>query len=156
QRSDLHRSARSRRQGQGSPSRRSQPPCRSGHRRSQPARRSEPGMSASGLMLRAEGAEVYVPDRSEVLAAVKRTTHLGICAHQDDVEIMSYHGILECFQRTDRWFTGVTMTNGSGSARDLDYKSYTDAEMIEVRRLEQKKAALIGDFSAMLLLNHKS
>jgi LmbE family N-acetylglucosaminyl deacetylase len=106
--------------------------------------------------LSAPGAEVFVPDGYEPLAALRRTTHLGICAHQDDLEIMAFHGILECFQRSDRWFSGVTVTNGSGSARDLDYKSYTDAEMIEVRRREQKKAAYIGEFSTMVLLNHKS
>src|SRR6266542_259504 len=108
------------------------------------------------LKLRADGAEVFIPDGSPSEIAIPRTTHLGICAHQDDLEIMAYHGILECFQQKDRWFTGVTMTNGSGSARDLEYKSYSDAEMIAVRRLEQKKAAHIGEFSSMLLLNHKS
>jgi LmbE family N-acetylglucosaminyl deacetylase len=108
------------------------------------------------LRLRAEGAEVFVPDGSPADGAVARTTHLGICAHQDDLEIMAYHGILECFQQKDRWFTGVTMTNGSGSARDLEYKDYTDGEMVDVRRLEQKKAAFVGEFSSMLLLNHKS
>jgi len=108
------------------------------------------------LLLRAEGAEIFIPDGSPALGAVRRTTHLGICAHQDDLEIMAYHGILECFQQKDRWFTGVTMTNGSGSARDLEYKDYTDAQMVDVRRLEQKKAAYVGEFSSMLLLNHKS
>jgi LmbE family N-acetylglucosaminyl deacetylase len=108
------------------------------------------------LQLRADGAEVFVPDGSPPHDAVARTTHLGICAHQDDLEIMAYHGILECFQRKDRWFTGVTMTNGSGSARDLEYKDYSDSEMVDVRRLEQKKAAFVGEFSSMLLLNHKS
>jgi LmbE family N-acetylglucosaminyl deacetylase len=108
------------------------------------------------LVLRADGAEVFVPDGSDTFGAIRRTTHLGICAHQDDLEIMAYHGILECFQRRDRWFSGVTMTNGGGSARDLEYKSYSDAEMVEVRKLEQKKAAYIGEFSAMVLLNHRS
>jgi LmbE family N-acetylglucosaminyl deacetylase len=108
------------------------------------------------LKLRAEGAEIFIPDGSPADAAIKRTTHLGICAHQDDLEIMAYHGILECFQSKEKWFTGVTMTNGSGSARDLEYKSYSDAEMVDVRRLEQKKAAYVGEFSSMLLLNHKS
>jgi LmbE family N-acetylglucosaminyl deacetylase len=108
------------------------------------------------LQLRAEGAEVFIPDGTPGDAAVQRTTHLGLCAHQDDLEIMAYHGILECFQQKDRWFTGVTMTNGSGSARDLEYKSYTDAEMVDVRRLEQKKAAFVGEFASMILLNHKS
>jgi len=108
------------------------------------------------LQLRAEGAEIFIPDGSPAKAAIEKTTHLGICAHQDDLEIMAYHGILECFQQKDKWFTGVTMTNGSGSARDLEYKNYTDAEMVDVRRLEQKKAAYVGEFSSMLLLNHKS
>jgi LmbE family N-acetylglucosaminyl deacetylase len=108
------------------------------------------------LKLRAEGAEVFIPDGSPAASAIQRTTHLGICAHQDDLEIMAYHGIVECFQQKDKWFTGVTMTNGSGSARDLEYKSYTDEEMVDVRRLEQKKAAYVGEFSSMLLLNHKS
>jgi LmbE family N-acetylglucosaminyl deacetylase len=108
------------------------------------------------LSLRADGAEVFVPDGSPAEEAVKRTTHLGICAHQDDLEIMAYHGILECFQQKDRWFTGVTMTNGGGSARDQEYKDYTDAQMVDVRRLEQKKAAFVGEFSSMVLLNHKS
>ena len=108
------------------------------------------------LSLRADGAEVFVPDGSPTEEAVKRTTHLGICAHQDDLEIMAYHGILECFQKKDRWFTGVTMTNGGGSAREQEYKDYTDAQMVDVRRLEQKKAAFVGEFSSMVLLNHKS
>src|ERR1700754_4516028 len=106
--------------------------------------------SSDILRLRAEGAEVFIPDGAVGEAAIKRTTHLGLCAHQDDLEIMAYHGILECFQRKDRWFTGVTMTNGSGSARDLEYKSYTDAEMVDVRRLEQKKAAFVGEFASMI------
>jgi len=113
-------------------------------------------MNAPALHLRGDGAEVYVPDDSDPFAAIRRTTHLGIGAHQDDLEIMAYHGIVECFQRRDRWFSGVTMTNGSGSARDLEYKSYSDAQMIEVRKLEQKKAAYVGEFSAMVLLSHKS
>lgn len=103
-------------------------------------------MTTPSLHLRADGAEVYVPDGSDTFGAIRRTTHLGICAHQDDLEIMAYHGILACFQRRDRWFSGVTLTNGGGSARDLEYKSYSDAEMIEVRKLEQKKAAYIGEF----------
>jgi LmbE family N-acetylglucosaminyl deacetylase len=109
-----------------------------------------------GLALRAAGAEIFVPDGSPPLDAVRRTTHLGIAAHQDDLELMACHGILECFQQRDKWFTGATVTNGSGSARDLAYRDYGNAEMVGVRKLEQKKAAYIGEFSAMLLLNHAS
>jgi LmbE family N-acetylglucosaminyl deacetylase len=102
------------------------------------------------------GSEVFVPDGVPAASALGRTTHLGVGAHPDDLEIMAYHGILECFQQNDRWFTGVTMTNGSGSARGPDYKDRTDAEMIEVRKLEQRKAACTGEYSAVVLLNHPS
>jgi LmbE family N-acetylglucosaminyl deacetylase len=105
---------------------------------------------------RASGAELFIPDGTPPLRALERTTHLGVGAHQDDLELMAYHGILECFQQTDRWFTGVTVTNGSGSPRGPDYERRTDLEMIDIRKLEQKKAARMGEYSAMVLLNHPS
>jgi LmbE family N-acetylglucosaminyl deacetylase len=108
------------------------------------------------LQLKAPGAEIYIPDGTSLPQAAARTTHLGICAHQDDLEIMAYHGILECFGKKDKWFAGATMTNGQGSARDMHYKEYTDEQMVDVRRLEQKKAAYIGEFGAMFLTNHPS
>jgi len=102
------------------------------------------------------GAEVYVPDGSPVDVALSRTTHLCVSAHQDDIEIMAYHGILECFGRSDKRFTGVTVTNGSGSPRDGLYGNYTDEEMQVVRRKEQKKAAFIGEYSAHVFLDYSS
>ena len=55
-----------------------------------------------------------------------RTTHMAIVAHPDDNEIMAFHGTLECFGRDDRRFTGVSVTNGAGSASDGIYARYTD------------------------------
>ena len=101
-------------------------------------------------------AEVWVPDGRAVPEALARTTHLAIGAHQDDVEIMAFDGILHCFQRDDRWFCAVIVTDGSGSPRDDLYKDYTDAEMQAVRRREQKKAAAVGDYGALVLLDHPS
>jgi LmbE family N-acetylglucosaminyl deacetylase len=103
-----------------------------------------------------ESAEVFVPDGTEVEAALARTTHLGIGAHQDDLEILAVDGIMTCFQRTERWFTGVVMTNGSGSPRDDLYADYTDEEMMVVRRKEQKKAAIVGEYGAQVLLDYPS
>jgi LmbE family N-acetylglucosaminyl deacetylase len=108
------------------------------------------------MRLHRETAEVFVPDGSSVDAALKRTTHLGVSAHQDDLEIMAFHGIIECYQREDLWFTGVSVTDGSGSPRDGAYRDYTDQQMQSVRRAEQKKAAVIGEYSAMILLDHPS
>jgi LmbE family N-acetylglucosaminyl deacetylase len=108
------------------------------------------------MELHNSGAEVYVPDGSPVNVALSRTTHLGVSAHQDDTEIMAYHGILECFGRPDKGFAGLTVTNGSGSPRDGLYGSYTDEEMQVVRRKEQKKAAFIGEYSAHVFLDYSS
>jgi len=69
---------------------------------------------------------------------------------------MAYTGILECFQQEDKWFTGVVVTNGSGSPRDDVYKNYTDDEMRIVRRKEQKKAAFVGEYAAQALLDYPS
>jgi LmbE family N-acetylglucosaminyl deacetylase len=102
-------------------------------------------------------ADVFVPDAALTPeAALARTTHLCVAAHQDDIEIMAYHGIAECFGRADQWFSGVVVTNGAGSPRSGIYGSYTDAQMQEVRRQEQRKAALVGEYSIQLQLAHPS
>ncbi len=101
-------------------------------------------------------AEIFVPDASPVPDAADRTTHMAISSHQDDIEIMAYDGILQCFGRDDRWFFGVVTTNGSGSPRDALYADYTDEDMRRVRRHEQKKAAFVGEYSAVALLDYES
>ena len=108
------------------------------------------------MELHNSGAEIYVADGSPVDAALARTTHLGVAAHQDDLEIMAYHGILECFGRKDKGFAGVTVTNGAGSPRDGLYGRYTDEEMQVIRRKEQKKAAYVGEYSAHVFLDYSS
>jgi LmbE family N-acetylglucosaminyl deacetylase len=103
-----------------------------------------------------ETAQIFVPDQLSDREALHRTTHIAIAAHQDDIEIMAVDGILACFQQVDRWFTGVVVTNGSGSPRDNLYKDYTDAEMQRVRAKEQFKAAYLGEYSAQVLLDYSS
>ena len=61
--------------------------------------------------------------------------------------------ILDCFQQKDLWFTGVVMTDGRGSPRDDLYKDYSDEEMRLVRFKEQKKAAMVGEYAAQVLLD---
>jgi LmbE family N-acetylglucosaminyl deacetylase len=103
-----------------------------------------------------EKAELYVPDGLAPAEALARTTHLAVGAHQDDLEIMAFDGILKCFQRKDQWFTGVVVTDGAGSPRDDLYKDYTDAMMREVRRREQRKAAFVGDYAGVVMLDYPS
>jgi LmbE family N-acetylglucosaminyl deacetylase len=108
------------------------------------------------MKLSRESAQIFVPDQSPLAVALPRTTHLGIGAHPDDLEIMAAHGIVECFGNRERWFTGVVVTDGAGSARDFAYQAFTDEEMKAVRRAEQMKAAYLGEYAAQFLLDHPS
>jgi len=101
-------------------------------------------------------ADLWIPDGTEPTAALARTTHLAVGAHQDDLEILAYHGIAACHRRPDRWFLGVVATDGGGSARSGAYAQYTDAEMRAVRRQEQRRAAELGGFGACVQLDHPS
>ncbi len=103
-----------------------------------------------------ETADLFVPDGLGEEQAVARTTHMAIAAHQDDIEIMAAAPILECFQQTNRWFTGVVVTDGRGSPRDSLYKDYSDEEMRLVRFKEQKKAAVVGEYAAQVILDYPS
>jgi len=100
--------------------------------------------------------DVFVPDNLPPAEALARTTHLTIAAHQDDIEIMAYHGIAECFGVADRWFTGVVATNGAGSPRSGIYADCTDQDMQRVRIQEQRKAAFVGDYACQVQLGYSS
>jgi len=101
-------------------------------------------------------ADFFVPDGTPQEAALKRTTHLCVSAHQDDIEIMAYHGIAECFGRKEKWFTGVVATNGAGSPRSGIYGASTDEEMQKVRLAEQRKAAYVGEYACQIQLGFTS
>ena len=108
------------------------------------------------MKLHNANADLFVPDGVAPDAALARTTHLCISAHQDDIEIMAYHGIAECFGRADQWFTGVVVTNGAGSPRSGIYGQYTDEEMQKVRLKEQRKAAYAGEYACQIQLGYPS
>ncbi len=108
------------------------------------------------MNLNQQTAGIFVPDGQPLESALSRTTHLGVGAHQDDLEFMALHGILACFQRQERWFGGVTVTDGGGSARDGAYSTFTDEQMRQVRRREQDTAAVIGQYSFMAQLDYPS
>jgi LmbE family N-acetylglucosaminyl deacetylase len=114
------------------------------------------GQAGEAMKLSQQTADTCVPDGIDPATALSRTTHLGIAAHQDDLEIMAADGILVCYQQPDRWFTGVVVTDGAGSPRSGRYRDFTDLQMRGARRLEQREAARIGEYSAVLQLDHPS
>ena len=108
------------------------------------------------MKLTKPNADVYVPDNLHLAEAAARTTHLGIGAHQDDLEFMAFHGIEACHGHADRWFGGVTCTNGAGSPRAGVYAAVSDAEMQAIRRGEQRAAAIVGRYAIMIQLGYGS
>lgn len=101
-------------------------------------------------------SKVYVPDGLALAEAMARVTHMGIGAHQDDLEIFAYHGIETCYRSEELWFAGVTVTDGGGSARVGSYRSFTDEQMKQARHDEQNAAARMGEYGLMAQLGHAS
>ncbi len=108
------------------------------------------------VKLRKAGSEIFIPDGASFPEAAARATHLGVAAHPDDLEIMAYHGILMCFVSDRNRFFGIIATDGAGSPRAGFYKKFTDEEMKTVRKKEQKKAAVVGEYAGVAFLNYKS
>ena len=107
-----------------------------------------------------KSSDILIPDGVPINDALSRTSHLAIGAHSDDLEIMAYHGIVNCYghgeQLNKNWFTGVTATDGRGSSRAGPYSDCSDEEMAKIRKEEQKQAAFVGRYSAMIQLGYSS
>ena len=106
--------------------------------------------------------EIYVPDvvqtvsgtsAERVLASI---THLGIAAHPDDLEIMAIDGILKGFSGGGNVFGGVVLTDGRGAPRSGKFSSLSDNELALLRKEEQKEAARIGSYGALVFMNYAS
>jgi LmbE family N-acetylglucosaminyl deacetylase len=108
------------------------------------------------MQLRNPSADVFIPDGKAPAEALARITHMGVGAHQDDLEFMAFHGIQACYHSEAEWFGGVTCTNGSGSSRTGAYAKFTDEQMMAVRRQEQRQAAIVGRYAAMVQLDYPS
>lgn len=101
-------------------------------------------------------SQIYFPEGSGNDLKLTKTTHLGVGAHQDDLEIFAIHGILEAYDDPEMNFTGVTVTDGRGAPRTGPFASMSDDELWQIRMEEQKKAAEIGKYNAQILLNYPS
>ena len=101
-------------------------------------------------------AELYIPSGKKENTHLNLTTHLGIGAHQDDLEIIAIHGVLAAYDDPKKHFTGVVVTDGRGAPRSGPYANMTDVDLWKIRCEEQKKAAKLGHYHAQYLLNHPS
>lgn len=100
--------------------------------------------------------DVFIPDHAPLESAIRRTTHLAIGAHPDDLEIFAYHGIATCYDTEASWFTGVTMTHGGGSVRAGELAETSEEALVHLRRDEQRLAAQLGRYGLQLQLKLSS
>ena len=107
------------------------------------------------MQLNGKSAVIFIPDGLEEEAAWSRTTHMGIGAHPDDLEFMAWSGIISGLAPKNR-FAGVTLTDGGGSSRIGPYANTDDASMRRIRLEEEKKAAFLGEYSALAVLGYTS
>lgn len=100
----------------------------------------------------AAGVRIEVPDGTDPLVALARTTDLAVVAHPDDLELSMVGPLLACRDDPERWFTGVVCTDGTGSVRPANMASLDDDAFAAVRAAEQVAAARAAGMSAVVLV----
>jgi len=101
-------------------------------------------------------ASLYAPARQDPLTGLSATTHLGIGAHADDLEILAFSGISACYRHPSHRFSGVVVTDGAGSPRTGSFAKTSDSEMVAIRRDEQQRAADLGNYASVIQLGYPS
>jgi len=101
-------------------------------------------------------ASLYAPARQDPLAGLSTTTHLGIGAHADDLEILAFPGISACYRHPSHRFSGVVVTDGAGAPRSGSFAKTSDSEMVAIRREEQQRAADLGLYASVIQLGYPS
>ena len=95
-------------------------------------------------------ADAHAPG-GDLGSALAATTHLGIGAHADDLEIMAFPGICACRGQKNLRFSGVVATDGAGAPSQL-----SGLELVQARIHEQRQAAGLGGYAAVIQLGHPS
>ena len=122
-------------------------------------------LNNTNRMVLVPAAQIFIPQYAErkdpatpteVNEALSRTTHLAFGCHHDDIAIMAFDGVAQCYRNDDQWFTGVTVTDGSASPKKGQYSCTTPEEMSVVRAVEEKRAGYVGEYSAVVLMGYQS
>ena len=86
---------------------------------------------------------------------LRLTTHLGIGAHPDDVEIGLYSGIGTCYKHGTNKVTGVVITDGATDNK-TSIQGMTPEKKAQARILELQQAASVGGYLALITLGYTS
>jgi hypothetical protein len=104
--------------------------------------------------------DIYIPiEESNLLAvsdkeALVRTTHLCIGACQEDIEIIAYHGIAECYNKPNKWFTEVVVTDEIGSSQNGIYADFTEEQIKQIRCQGRIKTAESSKYNMSIQLGY--
>lgn len=96
----------------------------------------------------------FVPDGTNLINALDRTTALCIAAHQYDTELLAYDAIEECYNDQQKWFTSVVVADGGESLRSRAYEGSTDEEIKKIKGIEQNSASIVGRYSVQIQLGY--
>lgn len=108
------------------------------------------------VRLNRSDSEIFIPDGAELDVALQRSTMMVVAAHQDDIEQLAMHGIVKGLEEGGYRLFGVVASDGAGDRHTGSYTDLSYAELMEVRDREQRRAAVVGRYSAVAMLNHTS
>lgn len=100
--------------------------------------------------------DVHVPDGLDPVPALGRATVVGVVAHPDDLELLVPGLVGACRDDPSAWFAGIVCTDGAGSTRGPSTAALSAAELVATRRAEQRRAADLGRYAAVVQLGRPS
>ena len=93
-----------------------------------------------------------MPSGTAYRTAFNRLTHMAVAAHPDDAEIMAFDGIA----KHGTSFAAVIVTDGAGAVWGGKNAGCSGRDIKGIRRREQKTAAAVGGYGALVLLDYTS
>ena len=100
--------------------------------------------------------QIWMPNRKSLEQLRKETTHLGICAHSDDLEVIAFDGIIKHFKDKRSNFFGIVVSDNQGRPIHPKYKSSSLSKVQKIREEEQIKAARLGEYAGLAFLRYPS
>lgn len=98
-----------------------------------------------------KNAMKYVPTSAKDGAIVS----ICLVANITDIEVLGAGGVIDSLYNPNKSFVGVVAYNPKGVPNAGLYSLYNPQDMIRIRQGEQQKAANIGSYNSVYLLNHE-
>ncbi len=106
--------------------------------------------------LKGRNIQIWTPNRKSFEELRKKTTHLGVCAHSDDLEVIAFDGIVKHFKDKRSNFFGIVVSDNQGKPIHPKYKSFSLSKVQKIREEEQIKAARLGEYAGLAFLRYPS